>query len=477
MSMHNRVFPLTITTLSPLHIDSGTRLAREVDFYDDEHTTYIINSDVALELALRRWEAAQLSPEEQRRQEQAALDAEEERLRRRRERNIREITAFEDAPPKDRVKRLQQEERLVGEASRIKADLAALKRRREQLAATAIGGAPSLPDELIASTGLSDLLKMGWLTPADLQGHTELDGRPLVRYAYAGRPKSGAEQAEILAQIKDVADRPYLPGSSLKGALRSALAWEYAQDVAEERFLSLARRGAKQADNEIEADLFYGKDGSGPRQVGNHVLRDVLRALHVADSGPSSAGLELLDARVFPKGSPLAVEAIPAGAQLSATLQVERYALEHPEARRVLDFGDWARRLAPEALAASCRRRAQALIAGEQAFFQDQAPEPARFYADLAERLAGLDPRSFLLPVGWGAGWRSKTLDERLRESRQREREFAQVVRQFRLKKQRSDQFRPDDLFPATRKLAFNGGRPWRPLGWLQVTIGAEVTR
>ena len=54
------------------------------------------------------------------------------------------------------------------------------------------------------------------------------DYRPdsgLFRYVLRGTPRSEAEGAQLREQIKDVFDRPYLPGSSLKGALRTALAW------------------------------------------------------------------------------------------------------------------------------------------------------------------------------------------------------------------------------------------------------------
>ncbi|NTV62658.1 MAG: type III-A CRISPR-associated RAMP protein Csm5 [Oscillochloris sp.] len=473
----NRVFPLTITTLAPLHIDSGARLVGDVDFYSDGNTTYVLDSDVALDLVAQRWEADQLSPEAQLRKDEAALQAKEVRLRQRRERNIREISAFEEARPKDRRKAQQQEERLTREATQIKAALAELKERRAQLASKVVVASAVLPDKIVQSSGFRGLLETRLISLEDLRGRAELEGRPLVRYVIAGRPQVTRSQAEIYEQIKDVADRPYLPGSSLKGALRSALAWAYAQDVQPASFQRLSHHGQKTADDKIEADLFHGKDGPGPRQVGNNgMLRDVLRGLHVGDSAPSAGGLELLHTQVYPKGSPVAVEAIPANTVLRATLQVERYMFEHPEARQVLDFGPWPQRLAPVALAASCRQRAAALIAAERAFYTGQAPELARFYKDLEDRLAGLGPRAFMLAVGWGAGWHSKTLDDRLRADEGREREFVEVVRQYNLKKDRSksERFSPGGLFPATRKLSYQGSRPWRPLGWLLVEIGEE---
>jgi CRISPR-associated protein Csm5 len=471
MKWRNRVYPLQITTLTPLHVDSGTRLAEQVDFYSDNTTTYVLNSDVALDLALQRWEAERPSSEQLLRDWETGLDDAEERLQRRRERNIREIEQFDANPPRDPMKREKLEERLVAEARDIKARTQQLKERRATPPTAAEEG---LPPELVQNSGFADLLKMGWLTPVDLHERTLLDGRALVRYACAGRPESNrGGNAEIYEQIKDVADRPYLPGSSLKGAIRSALAWDYYDRLPAAKQRPDLQHDKREADNPINTALFQG-NLAGERKP-NGVLRDVLRALHVGDSSATTA-LELLATQVYPKGVPISIEAIPAGADMQATLQVERYMFEHRDARQVLDFGEWQARLEPVALAASCRRRSAALIAGESDFFGNQVPELSRAYAELEQRLNTLDERSFLLPIGWGAGWRSKTLAERLRATPDREEAFVQTVQTFNLRKdkKRSYSFRAGDLFPATRKLVYQGSRPVQALGWVQVTIGEE---
>ncbi len=470
----NRVYPLTITILTPLHINSGARLAEQVDFYIDGNTTYVLNSDVALDLALERWEALQPAYDEVLHTWESTLTEAAERLQRRRERNIREIQQFEENPPRDRDKAKREEVRLVKEATEIKERAANLEARRANPPAPPTAG---LPTELLQNSGFNDLIKTTWITVDDLRNNTTHNGRPLVRYAYEGRPESRSGSTEIYDLIKDVADRPYLPGSSLKGALRSALAWSYAADLPAEAFERLSNKGAKTADNTIEEALFYGRTGSDSRKVGNHILRDVLRAVHIGDSTPSTVGPNLATVQIYPKGSPLTVEVVPSGVELQATLQVEGYLFNAPDAHKVLRFDDWPQRLEPERLAAGCRERAAALIAAERMFFATQAPELTRIYADLEQRLNSLDSRSFLLPVGWGTGWLSKTLADRLRATPERETEFVQVVRTYKLKKEKSSNFRPDDLFPATRKLIYSGGRPRQPLGWLQIRIGEEKQR
>ncbi len=474
MTLRNRVFPLTITLLSPLHIGTGQRLAAELDFHADNGSIYLLDSDVALDLALQRWAADRPSPAERRRQEEAQLEAEEQRLVQRRERNKREIEQFEQSPPRDRDKQAQQKRKLLTEANAIKAIRAELQARRAALASQEGLNDTVLPEQLINSSRFSDLFAANLLLLDDLRQRRTLAGRPLVRYALSGQGAS-----EIYEQIKDPLDRPYLPGSSLKGAIRSALAWDLADRQGVSRSVEL-QRSAKVADDQIEDRIFLGRERG--RQV-NRTVRDVLRLLRISDSTPLTDPPDLLQIAMLGSSSQrntrLAVEAIQEGAEVRATLQIERYGLESSVAHEVLDFSEWRARLTPEALAASCRRRATALIRGEQDYFASlpQAAELARFYDQLARQLADLDARSCMLPVGWGAGWRSKTLDDRLRGTGDGDQPFAAIVQRFRLKKHKSERFRLGGTFPDTRKVVLAAERPVRPLGWVQITFGAEEAR
>ncbi len=465
----NHVYTLRIETLSPVAILSGARLREEVDFFVNPaaNTTCVIDSDRALELALTRWSERQPSPAER----LARLEQRAERLAQRKARNIAEIERFEQSPPRDPRKRAQQKERLRAEAQKIREEERRLRAERSELEATGFAG-PVVPDELLANSGFRDLIASDLLTEADLS-----PGSPLVRYHYSGRPVVASGRSEILACARDAFDRLYLPGSSLKGALRTILAWELAPARAGDALMSFADAGDKrQAARSIERTVFYGRRQRDDRRVSHDLLRDVMRVVHVGDSQPLKQMPVLLDVQVFPQGSPIAVEAIPAGAVVTAVVQVEQYPFTNREARAIIDFGDWPTRLQPATLAASGRRRAQVIIEGERAYFAGQrgADELSRFYAALAERLASLDhTNAFLAPIGWGAGWRSKTLDNLLRADERREPVFVQAMRRYRMKlnEQRSRRFSAGDPFPATRKVAMRNRQPWLPLGWVCITI------
>src|SRR5690606_27280724 len=78
--------------------------------------------------------------------------------------------------------------------------------------------------DLLADYG-DDLAKMAAGRPASelLRPEDFHADSPLFRYVLPGEPRSQNPGSVLQEQIKDPWDRPYIPGSSLKGALRTAL--------------------------------------------------------------------------------------------------------------------------------------------------------------------------------------------------------------------------------------------------------------
>lgn len=467
--VRNQVVSLTITTLTPIHIGTGDRLAANLDYYVDGDATLVVNTDVALDLVVDVWQQRRVPYEEQLRRFNAELSQEEERIRQADERLRRQIEQFEERPPR-------REDEYKRQVNRFREEARRLKERKQRLAEQRANPPQPddddlLPPELISGSTLDQLVE-GGLMPLDrLHERATCNGRPLVRYALNGRPASG----EVYEQIKDVADRLYLPGSSLKGAIRSALAWDVAHSPAVAALEKAVTGGPKNADDAIEQEVFLGAPRL-QRRI-NKTVRDVLRVLRISDSAPLAVTPDLLAVRIYRSRSAqglIALEAVPAGVEFRATLQIERYPFESQAARSILDFGDWQRRLQPDELAAACRRRAARLIDGEQEYFtrQTDAVELTRFYANLRAHLERMDAHTFLLPIGWGAGWRSKTLDDRLRQGVEHERAFVKMVQRHNLKKHKSAGFRCGDAFPETRKVIMRGALPWRPLGWVEARIG-----
>jgi len=294
------------------------------------------------------------------------------------------------------------------------------------------------------------------LQPTDFQPDSTL-----FRYVVRGTPRSKQQGARLREQIKDVFDRPYLPGSSLKGAFRTAIFdWALAQNpqALDTRRLRDSRKWAAQP---IERALL----GRDP----NH---DLLRALHVADSLPLSPNksLSIENAQVITggqPGSPIEIEALRPKIQLRTGVKLD-LSLFTGQAERKLHLGDRLRWL--QNLMTVCRARVTPILAAERDWFARRYPHSpiAGFYAQLHELVTGLPENRCLLQVGWGGGWLNKTAGLRL-DDRQRE----EVIRRYRLARGKRQ---PGDPFPRSRRVVLDGqGRPVAPLGWVLIEMKPEV--
>ena len=318
-------------------------------------------------------------------------------------------------------------------------------------------------DVIKAITGmtLADLRDAGRLTRDDFSEHS-----PLFRYRLRGEPAMN----QIAEAIKDVYGRPYLPGSSLKGALRTALAVGGAE-VLKTDFSRLDRRRSWAA-QPVEREIF----GRDP----NH---DLLRALQVGDSAPvDGTELDLVRVNVFPtaqqtrygrsQGLDVDVEALRKGTTLTAAIKLDGtlFGDDTPFGQSVekeLRFGkrrNWLTNLPAWARMVTGRR-----IATEIEFFQRRADgrNALGFYSRLAQTWDRLEENEFLLQVGWGTGWSSKTFGSLLQRDPE---EFERLMRDYRLSPQ-DRRRKAGQPFPKSRKLVRVGEHPANPLGWMRVNL------
>jgi len=282
------------------------------------------------------------------------------------------------------------------------------------------------------------------------------------RYVVPGTPRSQARNAALREQIKDAFDRPYLPGSSLKGALRTALVDHgLAQNpqVLDTRRLG---RNRKYAARPLEQELL----GRDP----NH---DLLRALHVADSDPVAAGrsLSIENVQVLSggePGSPIEVEALRSKVKMRTSIVLD-LSLFSPAAERELHFGQQRKWL--EDLMGVCRERVKPILAAEHDRYARRrgTEQLAEFYGTLSALVEDMRDTRSVLQVGWGGGWLTKTVGSRL-DDRQRE----DVINNYRLargKRQRGDPF------PKRRRVVVDGnGQIVSPLGWVLLEMKPEVS-
>ncbi len=305
--------------------------------------------------------------------------------------------------------------------------------------------------------------------PGSLLTEKDLANLALFRYVLRGQPPSEKADARMKPFIKDAYDRPYIPGASLKGAFRTALAWTGWNEA---RLGRVKRddigRNRSWAGNSLEKRLF-GKDPN----------YDLLRALQVSDlHGLQAAGegLVVLKAQVLTQGaaqSPIGLEALVSEVEFRGSLKIDDDLFKPMAAK--LGFGDrkpWLDELLPRA-----QKHTRARIEHLAEWFENVAPP-----APSAERIAGFyrqllsvqpAPNQALMQIGWGAGWDGKTFWTHIQQD---ELLFERLVSDFRLDKAgRRSRRQSGDPFPTSRRVAVSGKKdevkPIAPFGWALVEL------
>lgn len=294
------------------------------------------------------------------------------------------------------------------------------------------------------------------LLPADYREHPEY-----FRYHMPGQPRAEGQGAELRECLKDAKDQPYIPGSTLKGALRTVVGWAIFRE--EKRRFAARQLGSSRswAGQPLEREL-----------LGRNPNYDLLRALIVHDSEPAKQSKLLLANVQVVAGqraqAPIEVEALTMGTKLQAALTLDEYLLESNMAQRL---GWGAKGAVLRSLAAHSRDLALVRIKAQQAYFAGR-PELARvqrFYQLLGQLHTQLkDSPDFLMQIGWGGGWDAKTLGDQL--SAQPD-QLEEVIERYRMNKGKAR--RAGDAFPRSRRLYFKDGRPALPMGWVLLRVRA----
>jgi len=275
--------------------------------------------------------------------------------------------------------------------------------------------------------------------------------------------------------LKNTAFRPYLPGTELKGALRTALLYALVSDQENyayfwdrlDEFRRFFTSGAsprqriwqltKIADS-LEAQLLRGK----PRgETKNDAKFDFFRFLNVSDSNflsPNNLRVELTQMQGTNRYTKTWVETLAAGCEVSVQLVIgdPTFILQELGLERLRKW------LSLPKLLEACYRRAQEALAEEAAYFANE-PKLRALIASLEEQNS---PQAPLLRLGQGQGFLSITVDLPVKQRDPRLfdeaiREGVSFQRGFRT--QRGN-------FPKTRRVITNReGTPLSLLGWIKI--------
>ena len=259
----------------------------------------------------------------------------------------------------------------------------------------------------------------------------------------------------------------YIPGSSIKGAIRTALLWyilkenedlyfkmeEYLQKIIREK---TERPNKKYVDNEIEKIVF-----------GREPTHDLLKGLSVSDTNTASCNnLRIDEVRILTtrkygygwKGFNIILETLKIGTKFNIEIKKDEFFVREDVSKK-LGFDDKVIYL--DNLKDICNDYNKDFIDYELTFLKKyndgNLDEIIKFYENLGEE------DGFLLHISWGAGWHGMTVGRLINENL-----FESLRKMYRLGKRRNEP-RYVKPFPKTRRIIFEDEKPKYPLGWIKL--------
>ena len=304
--------------------------------------------------------------------------------------------------------------------------------------------------------------------------------------AYSLPCPQSPEEVDIREAIKVVHDSPFIPGSTLKGAIRTALL---------EEMLSVNDDVYEQSRNHLNTLIARGSRGNPRREqparrietpaFGGDPNRDIFRALHVSDTTPlQSDALEIGMAwtMTLNQNNELVqkvdrgreyknfVQQIRANQRLAFTLKIDDLLFREREKKR-LGFNDLQQKTLQD-IAEVCRSAADQLIRGERDFFSYyRLPEIANIYDRLISLNNTLPEGAFLLQIGWGTGYNANTVAALFTDDAEAPVDWMDLRERFRLGESHSQRGTYDEReFPKTRRILYRGQNPIAPFGWIKIS-------
>ena len=278
--------------------------------------------------------------------------------------------------------------------------------------------------------------------------------------------------------IKNVYGKPYLPGTSVKGAIRTSLLNHFIRNenyIQPDKLEDLLFDDRNHLQGKRIEKLIFGKDP----------YNDLMRALHISDTDPATiddleVGLAwtytIRKESLVEKSEPNVgdyntyLEWIRPNATMKLDIGIDEY-LFSKQALNELRFNS-EKEQALRQLSMICNNHSHDLIRREIEFYgKYNLPTISDFYKDLETTLKELEEDAFLLNIGWGGGWEMKTTGDFVRSTLGME-IFNEIRSDFGLgKNPKTDKVELNYPFPKSRKIGYEGGAPMWALGWLKVEL------
>jgi CRISPR-associated protein Csm5 len=367
------------------------------------------------------------------------------------------------------------------------------------------------PDKLLSTVRRSPELESAFLNFCEdgQQTLTEFLHQQRIRFedvaAYSVRA-TGQIARLIPMFVRTLESKPYIPGSSLKGAVRSAIF--RSRVMADKAVYNAAEKVIKKDLNELRRQRNPNLR-RWRKTIGIHVERtffgedehhDLMRCLQFGDCTPCDpTALSIAEVQVLSVGGngslrharnprrhdrhmrPVTPEVLRKGVELFCPLTINLHLMGAMSPVRGLGFGEKTQFI--KGWMAECNETALALIEQEIDFFTRHPfagkCRMAHWYEALKKQLLQVKKtdNQCLSHISWGSGWDAKTVTDQFSDSLFHDLRHtlklnvgrAHVVQHGRLQWGNTLLDRNDS--PKSRKIVFENGQPKEPLGWVKITV------
>ncbi|MGZ0020569.1 type III-A CRISPR-associated RAMP protein Csm5 [Nitrosomonas sp. wSCUT-2] len=318
----------------------------------------------------------------------------------------------------------------------------------------------ALDAQLLAGNRLSD-----WVNVAGLDFGYRLD--------WIGSPAKVPEK--FREQLKDAMNRPYLPGSAIKGAIRTALIAEWLRSATENEVISKRITGLlpyAEINGKPSKSRTFASSDLIKSLIGKDAKQDIFRSFKVKDTLFANSELRLADIRWlnearwrsmsqrksfndWQQADGIHAEVLQPGALGLLALQWDSFLLSNistwqqngtVSAIAPKDFDDLRQRL---------NRHAEYRLQREIQFYKQQGKPAPEHECQRILNMMKADQQSAFLQMSWGSGWRGMTGDWASDEQVKTFRELFNLGRTGK-------------PFPKTRRLVVSG-EPKLPMGWIRL--------
>ena len=314
----------------------------------------------------------------------------------------------------------------------------------------------------------------------------------------------------IREHIKTAFGKPYLPGSSIKGSIRTAILSQF-----------IVMDCSHVSGNMPQSGKNYQKDKFASQKVvqayfGKNPNYDILRCLLVGDAHFSVDDLACKDVRWFNLQSSdrpgwkdmrkkrtvtkynvngVHVEALRPRTSSSVVIKWDRF-LNDPRIKKILHFEEKTTLFSSTiSLANTMNDHAKRQLEDEKQFFAKyKLKQLVVQHQALEDMLSGLHDGAFLMQMAWGSGWKGMTgnwMDDKELKQMRELYGLGKIVCPYCKKAAKPDMKNPGngfcnkkcfrsfllivnetmfDVFPKTRRIVFENGMPEYPCGWIKLT-------